>query len=143
MRALILSVGARLWAVRLDQTREVMVTTSLTPIPGAPPSVLGLCHRRGDVLAVLSLPTVLGLGPPSAEARAAAWLVVVDAGQGVAGLAVTRIPELRELGEPVGSGDGPAVLSVHRLDDEAAGPRTVGLLDTDAALTPVRIGQPQ
>lgn len=142
MRALLLSVGAQRWAVRLDQAHEVMATPSLTPVPGAPPSVLGLCGRRGDVLAVLSLPTVLGLGPPTAEARAGAWLVVVDAGEGVAGLAVSRLPELRELGEPVGSADAHAALSVHRVDDDAAS-RTVGLLDTVAALTRVRIGEPR
>ncbi|GAC1313825.1 MAG: hypothetical protein NVSMB12_06020 [Acidimicrobiales bacterium] len=122
MRVLLLPVGAHSRAVRLEQVHEVMAAPSLTTVPGAPPAVLGLCHRRGDVLAVLSLTTALGLGPPSPTERAAAWVVVVDAPGGLAGLAVTSVPKLGGRDEPV------------EPRGVTPGPQAAPLLDLDAVL---------
>lgn len=128
MRVLLLPVGEEARAVRLGQVHEVMAAPSLTPVPGAPPAVLGLCHRRGEVLAVLSLTTALGFGAPSPTERTAAWVVVVDALEGLAGLAVTSVPELRDLDEPLAPDCG------------TPGPQAVRILDLDAFFTSVQSG---
>ena len=64
-------VGDESFALPVGQVLEVAELGSLAPVPGAPPSVLGVRNLRGQVLPVIDLAGVLGTAhaPRGAEAR--------------------------------------------------------------------------
>ncbi len=49
------------FAVFLDSIKEITHVYPVTPVPGTPPLVSGVCNHRGDILSVLSLSSVFGL----------------------------------------------------------------------------------
>ncbi len=58
-RALVVEVEARAYALPIASVRGVIRASQLTPIPGAPPFVLGLVNVRGLVVTVLALGALL------------------------------------------------------------------------------------
>src|SRR5687768_15154217 len=129
MRALRLQVGVDPYAVPMDAAREVVAAPSLTRLPTAPPSVLGVCNLRGEIIPVFDTGLLLGLGPlPSIEAVA-----IVETALGPAGLASSELGESIELGEPVGSTDGPGTAGAF-----ATGGGLAVLIDVEALLSPAR-----
>lgn len=59
------------YALPLNQVREVSRPRPITPLPGLPPTIMGATGLRGEVLAVLDLVQLLGLGTytPTPECR--------------------------------------------------------------------------
>lgn len=51
-----------LLGVELAEVEEINRHTEVTPVPGAPACVRGLINLRGEVVTVLDLKTILGLG---------------------------------------------------------------------------------
>lgn len=51
-----------LLGVELADVEEINRHTEVTPVPGAPACVRGLINLRGEVVTVLDLKTILGLG---------------------------------------------------------------------------------
>ena len=131
MQALRLRVGADSYAVPMEDAREVITAPSLTALPTAPPSVLGVCNLRGEIIPVFDTGILLGLAPVDAWA----WVAIVETALGPAGLAATDPGESIELGEPVGTTDGPATAGAYATPDGLA-----VLLDVEALLTPARVG---
>ena len=64
---LLLTIAAEWYAVTLNQVRGVVPTGHITPVPGAPPHIVGVQNLQGRLLAVLDTAPLLGL-PPSKEA---------------------------------------------------------------------------
>jgi purine-binding chemotaxis protein CheW len=90
-------VGERFWAIPTARVREVAVVGNLTPVPHAPPAVLGLMQLRGQILPVIELqpkaePVTLKPGQP---------LLVVEVGPIRAALRVDHVlgvePESRSV----------------------------------------------
>jgi purine-binding chemotaxis protein CheW len=52
------------YAVDLHHIREVLPITSITPIPGMPPIIIGMTNVRGSVVPIVDLRMLLGLGLP-------------------------------------------------------------------------------
>jgi purine-binding chemotaxis protein CheW len=67
----------RRFAVELAFVREVLATTVVTPVPGAPPYVRGLCNARGTLSPVLDLGLLL-LGAPARATRPGDPLVLLE-----------------------------------------------------------------
>lgn len=61
---LLLAVGAETFGIPLDRVAEVLPAEPPCPLPGSPPSVLGLRARAGRLHAVLDLAALLGLSGP-------------------------------------------------------------------------------
>ena len=68
------------YAVPVEHTREVRSVSGLLPLPAARPGVVGLLHRGGDALTVVSV-----LGPGGDH------VLVLDAGERVFGLLVEEV----------------------------------------------------
>lgn len=113
-RRLLLTVGDSHWAVPLEQACEVFVAPPVTPVPSSPAALVGICHRRGELLPVVSLPVLTGAGAGTGDAPAV-WMVVVGAAGGRAAIPVTQVPTV--------------------VDDREDVPR----LDVEEVLTPARI----
>ncbi|HYV15599.1 MAG TPA: chemotaxis protein CheW [Conexibacter sp.] len=84
-----LRVGEERYALPVEEVRSIVDMDGLTPVVGAPATVLGLRALDGALLPVFDLATVLGVarGAPSR-------VVVVDRG---VGLAVDEVLDVAEL----------------------------------------------
>jgi purine-binding chemotaxis protein CheW len=80
-------IGLERYAFDVAQVREIEDRGDITPVPGAPPSVVGVRSLRGTVLPVVELATALGV--PGLEPGR--YIVVAQDGDLVAGLAVHEI----------------------------------------------------
>lgn len=81
-RWLIFHLGGQCYALQVSQLQEVLAWQILTPVPCAPPRVLGLIHRRGAVMPVMDIRHTLGLGVAAPTPSGA--LVLLPAGLAVA-----------------------------------------------------------
>jgi purine-binding chemotaxis protein CheW len=86
-------VGGRLWAIPVDQVREVLRTPQLVAVPGAPPIVRGIAAVRGGVVTVLDLATGLGV----ARGDSPGSVVLVGYGERLVGLAVDAVRAVRPM----------------------------------------------
>src|SRR4051812_33315205 len=123
MRAVLLPVADEWHALPVEQVREVVAVPLATPLPSTPASVTGVFNLRGEIVPLFETAGLLGLGagpPPS-------FAVVVETAAGPAGLGTSGLPETRELGDPVDSGE-------EGRQAWRVGDRLVGLLDLDALL---------
>jgi len=87
--------GTELYAVPLADTREVAKITTITPVPGLPPALLGAMNLRGDILPVVNARVLLGLeqGQISPTAR----LIIVAHAVEMVGLLVDSIGDVLEV----------------------------------------------
>mgnify|MGYP000754725686 CR=1 FL=1 len=130
MRALLLRVGEDSYAVPIEAAREVLAATTVTSLPTAPPSVLGLCNVRGEIIPVFDTGMLLGLGPlASTEAVA-----IIETAVGPAGLATSATGEAVDLGEQVGHTDGAGTAGAFAVEGGLA-----VLIDVEGLLTPARV----
>jgi two-component system chemotaxis response regulator CheV len=107
-----LRVAAETYAIPVGNVREITPLGQLTAVPGAPPEVLGVRNLRGQILPVADLALVLGLP----RAPGPALLLVAEAGDRQAGLAVDEVCSVSELAGPAGPA-GPGLLAGSALTD--------------------------
>jgi purine-binding chemotaxis protein CheW len=72
--------------------REIRGRGKSTPIPHAPPYVLGVMDLRGTVIPIFDLAVKLGMEPADNSERSA--IVVADVNGGIAGLVVDGVSDL-------------------------------------------------
>jgi purine-binding chemotaxis protein CheW len=130
VRALRLRIGADDYAVPIAVAREVLAAPDVTPLPTSPPSVLGVCNVRGDIVPVFDSGVLLGLGPMGPFDA----IAIVETSLGPAGLTTGFGVESIELGEAVGATDGPGTMGAHAVPGGL-----VVLIDVEALLTPARV----
>jgi len=87
--------GGEHYALPVDQVLEISELGEIAPVPGAPPEVMGVRNLRGQVIPVVDLATVLGVGDDAERER----IVVTEVLGRRGGLAVTEIVDVGELGE--------------------------------------------
>ena len=133
MRALLLPLGVDLYALPLEQVREVLPLPRIATLPTAPPTVLGVFNLRGEVVPVLETSTVLGVeavaGPPT-------YVAVVDTELGPAALVATELPRAVELADAVGETEMPGTAGSFQVDN-----RLAVLIELDTLLAPSRLSQ--
>ncbi len=127
MEAVLLPLGAELYAVPIEWVREVVADPPIAMLATAPTPVLGLFNLRGQIVPLFDTAALLGVGAVGAFAFAA----VVQTPDGLAGLAVTGLPQRAVLETATGQSELPGTIGIHRL-----GRRVVVLLDLAALLTP-------
>jgi purine-binding chemotaxis protein CheW len=133
-RACVVRLGGRPFAVDVAEAREVVVLDATTPVPGAPPCVVGVMNLRGGVLAVVEARPLLGL-PVPAHADSGRALVLAD-GERRAAIRIEQVLGLATVDDvwPVDTADA-AGLAVGRL---GSAPGAATLLDARAMLTALR-----
>jgi purine-binding chemotaxis protein CheW len=118
-------VAGEHYALPVASVLEVAELEQLTPVPGGPAAVLGVCNLHGAVLPVVDLAALVrapGAGRPQR-------LVVAEDGARRAGLAVEDVLEVEVLPEPAPSPGGPHLSGAALVDGEA-----VGVLDVESVL---------
>jgi purine-binding chemotaxis protein CheW len=121
-------LGGEHYALALEHVLEVLAFSELTPVPGSPPTVLGLHNLRGEILASLDLSAVLSI----AGAGEPRHLVVVADGARRAGLAVDELFDLAALPEASATTDSPFLLGGALIEGTL-----VGIVDVPAVLDSV------
>lgn len=78
---LLVALGEESYGFPLDRVREVVKPAPITPVPSIPEHILGVMNLRGEILPVLDLKRLLGLGAgaPDSQGR-----IVVVKGPGMA-----------------------------------------------------------
>lgn len=115
------------YAIPVEEVLEVAEVEALTPVPGAPPEIVGIQNLHGQVMPVVGLAVVLGL----AGAEPARIVVAESAGRR-AGLAVDAVVDVGELPPPSTQPDSPFLSGASLVDGTL-----VGLLDLDAVFGPL------
>ena len=77
--------------------REIIGCPTITPIPKAPPSVIGVLDRRGDIIPVLDLHQRLDLR--EAVATEETCIIILDSDHGLVGVVVDRVSEVTDIEE--------------------------------------------
>jgi len=85
-------VADLLLGIPIGKVEEISRYCSVTPVPGAPESVCGVMSLRGEVVTVLDLRAVLGLG--KIEYTGQTRNVIVQAGGERIGLLVDRVADV-------------------------------------------------
>jgi len=127
VEALLLRVGADLYALPVGWAREVVGAPAVTPLATAPSLLLGLFNLRGQIVPLLDTAAVLGTG----RTATTTYVVVVGTAQGLVGLATTALPRRELLDEPAGPTELAGTTGLYRVGHEVA-----ALLDPTVLLSP-------
>lgn len=85
------------YGINVMQVQEVLPMTEIAPVPGAPPYVMGIINLRGNVVTVID--TRMRFGLVQREPDQACRIVVIEAGDQVAGILVDSVAEVIEVKE--------------------------------------------
>jgi chemotaxis signal transduction protein len=116
LQAVLLPVGDDVYAVPVGWVREVAPAPRLSPLVTAAPVVLGLFNLRGEIVPLLDTAALLGLG----AIAAASFVLVLESGAGLVGLAATGLPRRTLLDRPVGSSELPGTAGSYQIGDGVA-----------------------
>lgn len=83
------------YGINVMQVQEVLPMTEIAPVPGAPPFVMGIINLRGNVVTVIDTRMRFGLTPR--ELDDTGRIVVIEAGDQVAGILVDSVAEVIEV----------------------------------------------
>jgi len=123
--AVVLPIGPDRYAVPTSAVREVVAGPRLTKLPTAPSSILGAFNLRGEVVPMFDTAALLGIGRLDEPVH----VVVLNTPVGPAGLVVTGLPEVANLGEALRPSELRGTLGVYATEQGV-----VVLLDVDALL---------
>jgi purine-binding chemotaxis protein CheW len=112
------------YALPVERVLEVAEFGDLTPVPGSPPEIIGVCNLRGQVIPVMALASMLGLTGHESER-----IVVAELGDRRAGLAVDSVVDVGELPDASEQVSSPYLTGAVLIDGVL-----VGILDADAIL---------
>jgi purine-binding chemotaxis protein CheW len=85
-------IHGQAFAIDIMAVREIRGWTAATPLPHAPPHVLGMMNLRGAILPVIDLGARLGLGPSNPDASSV--VVVAQIGEAQVGLVVDAVSDI-------------------------------------------------
>lgn len=88
-------VGGQFYGVPVDDAREVLMNQPRTPVPLAPPAVVGMMNIRGRIVSAIDMRTVLRL-PDTDRPDESVHLIVRHNDEDV-GLEVDRIDDVLSL----------------------------------------------
>ena len=87
-------VGAQWLGFPIEQVLEVIVEQQLTPMPLAPPAVLGLMNLRGRIITEVDVRRLVGMGDEDASGKRPHVVIVQSASGEDVGLVVDEVGEV-------------------------------------------------
>lgn len=134
------TVGGQLLGLPISRVQDVFIATHITPVPLAPPEIVGLLNLRGRVVTAICMRRRLGhaaTGKGAGGADCELTAVGIDQGGEAFALIVDTVGEVMRLSRttfepvPIHLDRAWTVLAkgVHRLDD-----RLLVVVDVDAVL---------
>jgi purine-binding chemotaxis protein CheW len=89
-------LGDQQFCIKTTSIREIRGWAAATPLPHAPPHVLGVMNLRGSVIPVIDLAARLGVRGAVSTDRSA--IVVAEIGSSIVGLVVDRVSDILSIG---------------------------------------------
>jgi purine-binding chemotaxis protein CheW len=86
------NIGEQQFCLATNAVREIRGWTPVTPLPHAPPYVLGVVNLRGMVLPIVDFAVRFGFPPSQPTARHA--IIVAEFGAQIAGLLVDGVSDI-------------------------------------------------
>jgi purine-binding chemotaxis protein CheW len=86
-------VGALHVGFRLDAVQEVLMGTSITPVPLADAGCAGLINVRGEIMSVVDLAARLGVAPTPEDGKPLSQVIVRTA-RGLVAVTVDRVNDV-------------------------------------------------
>ena len=83
------------YGINVMQVQEVLRFTEITPVPGAPNSVLGIINLRGNVVTVIDMRSLFQL--PADEPTEQTRIMIVECNKVIVGLLVDSVAEVINL----------------------------------------------
>ncbi len=83
------------YGIDVMQVREVLRSPEISPVPGAPPYVLGIINLRGNVVAIIDTRARFSLPPKKVDDSSR--ILILEAGDHVVGFLVDSVREVVEL----------------------------------------------
>jgi purine-binding chemotaxis protein CheW len=124
---LVFALGEERRALELRWVREIFTLVALTPVPTAPPALLGVVNFKGAIVPVLDLRVLLGSAAPARAVQPGDALLLVDVDGTRVALAVDRIDAVTAVtddddddGPPLPLADPTALVAAARLHIEGA-----------------------
>lgn len=121
-------IADQAYAVDIMAVREIRGWSAATPLPHAPPHVLGMMNLRGAILPVIDLGARLGLGPAAPNASSLA--VVAQIGEAQMGLAVDAVSDILTVTEGL-------IQPAPDVGSETSRAFVAGVMTTDAGIVSV------
>jgi purine-binding chemotaxis protein CheW len=88
-------LGEEAFGLEILRVQEIKGYSTITPIPNAPPHVIGLMNLRGAVIPIIDLRRKFGM--PTAEYTKFTVIIVVTVGPKVIGLMVDAVSDVLDL----------------------------------------------
>ncbi|MEK1931310.1 MAG: chemotaxis protein CheW [Pararhizobium sp.] len=85
-------LGEQQFCIKTTAIREIRGWAAATPLPHAPPDVIGVMNLRGSVIPVIDLAARLRVPSSVDESRSA--IVVAEVGRTIIGLVVDRVSDI-------------------------------------------------
>lgn len=131
-------------AVTLEDVLEIHRMPRVTPIPNVPDWVLGVTNLRGDILSVVDLRGLLGLGASPSERSGLIMVVRSRDHEVTTALVVDRVPGMATLDPerfamPTSGLDGPLAHYLRGVAEDRD--RLLALIDMDALLRSAEMRQ--
>lgn len=127
------SVGSEVYAMPVEHVLEVADLGEVTTMPGAPAEVLGLRKLRGQIVPVIDLGFVFGIGRSKDPRR----LVVAESFGRRAGFAIDEVRDVGELADSIEESDSNLLVGSALVGEELVGivdvPRLFAELAGDSA----------
>ncbi|RMG05104.1 MAG: chemotaxis protein CheW [Nitrospirae bacterium] len=91
INACVFRAGGVTFSVPVEELIEIVEVSEIIPLPGSPDYLLGIAHYRGKAVPVIDLGFLEG----EHAVKKPEWLVVIQTGDEVMGIAVEEMPDLR------------------------------------------------
>ena len=114
--AVVVPIGQDHYAISAHTVREVVSDPRATRLPTAPAVFLGAFNLRGEVVPMFDSAMLLGIGRLTNPSLA----VVVNTKHGPAGLAVSGLPRVLNLGEELAASELRGTLGSYDADGDVA-----------------------
>ena len=88
-------LGGELYGINVLQVQEGLKYTEITPVPGAPPYVLGIINLRGNVVTVID--TRIRFGLESQDPDELSRIIFVEIKEHIIGMLVDSVAEVVSL----------------------------------------------
>ena len=92
---LVFGLNPEQYGVELRGVMQVVPFAGCTPVPGAPPALLGVMNLRGEIRSVIDLRQILQLQP--ADDGLPGYLVILRHGDGAVGVRVDQVERVRQV----------------------------------------------
>lgn len=102
--------------------KEILHGSSIFPIPGAPPTILGIINVRGDIESVIDIHRILGY--PSSAAGGKSRIIIAQGDEIRTGVLVDQIDDVLEV--PVSAVGAPLSTLDDMLKEFVTGELTLG-----------------